>query len=152
MITRELTHDGAQHFDDSVDPILLPPYLAECLRSVSANEVTVEGNRIRFTAGAFRLVSNWNVLVPFGFGELVVDSLNRQVTYRVSVRQIVVFGTIATAFLFVAMLAMHAWQPIFLVPFIWLWMVGGNLMIGIPRFQRFIAHILANAPRTVASV
>ncbi|HKV94949.1 MAG TPA: hypothetical protein VJW20_20555 [Candidatus Angelobacter sp.] len=152
LITRGFTYIGAQPLDDAVDLMLLPAYLAGCLRGVRADDVTVEGNRIFFKAGVFRMVSNWNVLVPFGFGELVVDGLTRQVKYRISIRQVVLMGTIGVAFMFVAMLAIHAWQAILFIPLIWLWIVGGNLLIGIPRFQRFLSGVMEDAPRKVVTV
>ena len=60
--------------DQGVDSDSLRAHLARCLRSVDASKVDIIGNRVTFTAGIFRLVSNWNILVGFGSGDLTVDS------------------------------------------------------------------------------
>jgi hypothetical protein len=36
------------------------------------------------------------------------------------------------------------------LPFMWLWLVGGNLAIGIPRFKSFVTRAVATAPRKAA--
>jgi hypothetical protein len=40
-----------------------------------ASTVVIEGSHIAFTGGMFRLITNWNVLVPFGYGDLTVDAI-----------------------------------------------------------------------------
>jgi len=87
-------HTGDVSFDDEVDLLVLPTHLAACLRDVKARAVEIEGNHIAFTGGMFRLVSNWNVLVPFGYGDLTVDASTRQVHYRLSSRQLVIPVTV----------------------------------------------------------
>ena len=59
--------------ETTVDARRLAGHLATCLRDVDARNVTVDGGRVQFHGGVFRMVSNWNVLVPFGSGELEVD-------------------------------------------------------------------------------
>src|SRR5713226_3498439 len=81
------------NFDGDVDLATLPAHLANCLRRLDAREVEVDQNRVSFTGGMFRFVSNWNVLVPFGFGDLTVDSSARHIRYRLSFRQLVIFAT-----------------------------------------------------------
>ena len=34
-----------------------------------------------------------------------------------------------------------------IMPFMWLWLVGGNLAIGIPRFKSLVTRAVATAPR-----
>ena len=134
-------------FNHEVDPAILPSHLADCLRRVSARSVTVEGNHVAFVGGLFRFVSNWNVLGPFGFGDLTIDSSTHQIQYRVSLRQLIVVGTGVCGFIFAAMAFDHApfWQ-LLAVPFIWIWIVGANLAIGLPRLNRFMRRAVAAAP------
>jgi hypothetical protein len=72
-------HTGDLPFDHGVDLTVLPTHLANCLRDVKARAIEIEGSHVAFTGGMFRLVSNWNVLVPFGYGDLTVDLTNRQI-------------------------------------------------------------------------
>jgi hypothetical protein len=37
-------------------------------------------------------------------------------------------------------------SSLMLVPLAWLWFVGGNLLIGITRFEHFVARAVATAP------
>ena|ERR1700730_14025796 len=110
-------HTGDVPFDDTVDLAVLPTHLADCLRDVKARAIEIEGNHIAFTGGMFRLVSNWNVLVPFGYGDLTVDASTRQVHYRLSSRQLVIPATVLTIVLaifgIVQMTASRSWpwQP-----------------------------------------
>jgi hypothetical protein len=146
-------HTGDVPFDDKVDLAVLPTHLADCLRDVRARAIEIEGNHIAFTGGMFRLVSNWNVLVPFGYGDLTVDAGTRQVHYRLSSRQLVIPATVLTIvlaiFWIVQMTASRnwPWQPILAIPLLWVWLVGGNLAIGLWRFQRFLRRAIRTAPR-----
>jgi hypothetical protein len=90
-------HTGDVPFDDGVDLTVLPTHLAKCLRDVRAHAIEIEGSHIAFAGGMFRLVSNWNVLVPFGYGDLTVDPITRQVHYRLSSRQLVIPATVVAS-------------------------------------------------------
>lgn len=125
----------------------LPAHLAGCLRRKSAREVKIEGETVRFRGGAFRWVSNWNVLYPFGFGDFTVDSGNRRVQYRLSFRQLIVAGSLATGFMAAVLVGNSVPQGLVLVPLIWLWFVGGNLAIGLLHFRYFVRRSIASAPR-----
>jgi hypothetical protein len=146
-------HKGNVPFDDGVDLTVLPTHLASCLRDVRAGAVVIEGSHIAFTGGMFRLVTNWNVLVPFGYGDLTVDAINRQIRYRLSSRQLVISATVVSVliavFVIVGMTASRGgpWQPILAIPLIWVWIVGGNLATGQWRFQRFLRRAVSTAPR-----
>lgn len=131
----------------NVDLSALPAHLATCLRRKSARDVKVDGKTVTFRGGGFRWVTNWNVLCPFGFGDLTVDSVNHQVQYRLSLRQLIVVGSLATGFMAAVLLGNSVPQGLVLVPFIWLWFVCGNLAIGLPRFLYFVRRSIASAPR-----
>ena len=146
-------HTGDVPFDDGVDLTVLPTHLAKCLRDVRAHAIEIEGSHIAFAGSVFRLVSKWNVLVPFGYGDLTVDAITRQVHYRLSSRQLVIPATVVSVGLAVfAIVGMTGsrdwpWQPILAIPLIWVWIVGGNLAIGLWRFQRFLRRAVSTAPR-----
>jgi hypothetical protein len=141
---------GAVPFDQSVDSTSLPVHLAGCLRSVDASTVEILGNHVAFTAGIFRLVVNWNVLVPFGSGDLTVDSIACEVRYTLNCWQLVVMAIAMTGFMAAFSLLSGGNQMLWFLPFVWLWLVGGNLAIGIPRFRSFIVRAVATAPRRMA--
>lgn len=143
-----LTRTGSLSFDSGINPTALPPHLAECLRSVHASTVAIRGNCVAFTGGMFRLVSNWNVLVPFGSGDLAVDADFRQVRYRVNIRQLVLIGTAMLGVGGAFILMSHVWLPLLFLPLMWLWLVGGNVALGIFRFERFVARAIATAPKS----
>ena len=146
---------GDVPFDDKVDLTVLPTHLADCLKDVKGRSVEIEENHVAFTGGMFRWVSNWNVLVPFGYGDLTVDPTTGQVHYRLSSRQLVIPVTLLTAVLaIIAIFQMTAsgswpWQVILAIPLFWAWIVGGNLAIGLWRFRRFLRLAIWTAPRTM---
>jgi hypothetical protein len=144
-----LVRTGTLSLDADVNVAALPTHLVECLRSVEAKGVEVRGNCVAFTGGIFRLVSNWNVLVPFDSGNLTIDGSACQVRYRLSVRHLVVFGTGAVVVMTLFILKSSAWQPLLLMPLMWLWIVECNLAIGTARFENFIRRALATAPHLV---
>jgi hypothetical protein len=147
---------GAVPLDQGVDSDSLPAHLARCLRSVDASTVEIIGSRVTFTAGIFRLVSNWNILVGFGSGDLTVDSDACKVRYTLNCWQLVIVATVMIVFGAVILLASvsdsggKTLSLLPVLPFMWLWLVGGNLAIGIPRFKSFVTRAVATAPRKAA--
>jgi len=138
---------GTLSFDREIDPVLLPEQLARSLRTVHASTVEVTGTHVTFTAGLFRMVGNWNVLVPFGSGDLSVQPDTCEVRYTLSCLQLIVIATMMTAFMGAIMLVSPGMAAFWFLPLMWLWLVGGNLAIGVFRFRGFVARCLANAPR-----
>jgi hypothetical protein len=140
------TRTGSLQFGDDLDPFALPAYFAGVLQKVDAREVKVYGDRVEFKGGIFRLVSSWNILVPFGSGMITIRPDIRQVAYHVSWLQLVCFATVAVGIMSLFIVSSVGWQPLLVIPIAWLWLVGGNLLIGIPRFERFIRRALADVP------
>jgi hypothetical protein len=138
---------GTFSFDEQVDVAVLPEHIAACLSRVHAREIQINSNCISFSGGLFRLVSNWNVLVQFERGELTINPHDRRLHYRLGVRQLILVGTILSALISIPVLASGNWPGLLFVSFIWLWLVGGNLAIGVPRFRRFIRHAIETAPQ-----
>jgi hypothetical protein len=133
-------------FDEAVDATRLPSHIAMCLQELKATAVVVDGNRVSFKGGAGRVVGRWNLLIPFEFGELTVDSADRQISYRLSLRQLV--GSVTLVLVILA-----ATNPLFKlrIPSWWfalafVWLVGGNLVLGLLRFPAFVRRSVASAP------
>ena len=79
---------------------------------------------------------------------MTVDADAREVRYCVSIRELVLLGTGMVAFL--AIFAMASGAPkgfLWFMPFMWLWLVGGNLGIGLFRFKNFVIRAIGTAPR-----
>lgn len=137
---RAPVYDGTLEFDTGIDKAALLTHIAECLRNVEARRVKISRDTIFFQGGLFRFVGRWNILVPFGSGEVLVDEVTHVARYRLSLRQLVCTATIALAFP-----AGIAWVGTTQAPFVpfvfafgWLALVGGNLMIGVSRFQEVL--------------
>lgn len=134
---------------DASAPALVA-HLADCLRDVYAKEVRVEGNSISFVGGYFRFVTNWNVLVTFGFGDLTVDSANCEVSYRLSYRQLVIYDGIAflicaAVLLFVVGVPLMSWL-VLAAPLIYVVAVSSNVAVGLLHFRYFLRRSIATAP------
>ena len=148
---KPLTYSGSVDFDSAIDSAALPMHLRDCLLQEHASSVELRGNRVEFTAGLFRMVGSWNVLVPFGSGDLTVDPEHRQVRYSLSARQFVLLGTVMVSLISGFMLfGTRSLTSLAFIPFMLLWLVGGNLVIGVPRFHNFVRRALSSAPRTRA--
>lgn len=141
-----LTLTGTLHLNSDVDLTALPNHLAECLWSVNASTVEIQGNSVAFTRRMFRLVSNWNVLVPFESGDFTIDAYTHQIRYRVSIRELVLLGTAMVGLMTVFVLMSPNRQALLFMPLMWLWLVGGNLAIGIFRFKSFVGRAVGTAP------
>lgn len=144
MYTKMLTIDSA------VDLAKLPAHLAVRLQQINAGKVEVNENHISFTGGLFGPGrSRWDILNPFGFGDLTVESSTRQLRYRLSFRQLFLAGTIMVGIL--TGFAYFAWRSLsgllVAAPIWWIWLVGLNLLIGHPRFEKFVNSAVETAPR-----
>lgn len=144
MYTKTLTIDSA------VDLAKLPAHLAVRLQQIKAGTVEVNQNHISFTGGLFGQGRNrWDILIPFGFGDLTVESSTRQLRYRLSFRQLFLAGTIMVGILTgFSYFAWHSLSALLAAPIWWIWLVGINLLIGLPRFEKFVNSAVEAAPRT----
>ena len=141
-----LTRTGTLSFDARTDSAALLNHLVDSLRQADASAVEIQGNCVMFTRRMFRFVGNWNVLVPFDSGDLTVDGDARQIRYRVGIRQLILFGTATVVVMTTFILMSPVWQPLLFMPLMWLWLVGGNVAIGIFRFERFVRRAIATVP------
>jgi hypothetical protein len=143
-----LTYSGSFEFDEGVDKAALILHLAECLRKLNAHDIRPSQVSVSFRGGVFRGVSNWNILIPFERGELMVDETAHEVRYRLSFHHLVFFAAI-----FFGFGCLIAWPDSKFDPAIplvlglgCLFLVGGNLMLGIPRFHRFLRDAIDSLP------
>lgn len=126
-----------------VDVARLLEYIAQCLRQVEARNIVVSEDRVVFDGGAFRMVPSWNVLGPFGWGEMAVSPDSRTLRYRLSYRQMLIVTTVMVAAMGLFMLVSHFPAPFLLaLPLMWAWLLGGNLVIGKTRFDHFMKRSL----------
>jgi len=133
-----LTISGSLPFDPSVDPAHLLSYLAEAIRSVKGRDIAISGDAVSFRGGMFRLVTNRNILIPFGRGTLTVDPLSRQVRYELSFAQVFVFHTVFWGFVTVMMLRTPQAAPPIIPLVAWFLVIAANLLFGVPRFRSFL--------------
>jgi hypothetical protein len=145
-----LMKTGTVDFDNEIDPSLLPAHLGGCLRSVDADEVRVKDECVTFRGGIFRFVTNWNVLVAFGFGDLTVDSESRKVRYCLSYRQLIIFTAIMAAVTAATILILGNLQGMSLslltvLPLSFI-VVFVNLAWRTYDFKRFLRRSIATAP------
>ncbi len=149
-----LIETGAVDFDEEVNSSLLPSHLAGCLRSVDADAVEVADNLVTFRGGIFRVVTNWNVLVPFGFGDLTVDSEAREIRYRLSYRQLAIFSTAIVGIVAALVLTFSSFRrsygAILALSLMWFVAAFVRAALGASRFQRLISRAVATAPRISA--
>jgi hypothetical protein len=128
---------------------MLPAHLADCLRQINARTVKIDKGLVSFTGGVLGAGSRGDILIPFGFGDLTIDSNSRQLRYRLSFRQLFIGATLLVAFIAGLGLCWYRWPDGLIFGIIgWAWLVGLNLFIGLPRFKKFVQNAIETAPRT----
>ena len=142
---------GTVHFDPALDPSVLPRHLANCLNDISANDVEIRGSRVSFRGGLFRFVTNLNVLVPFGSGDLTVKPETHEICYCLRFRQFVLCLTVSFIFassilIFGRFRHMSNWVYLFTV--LWIILPAVNISVGISRLENFLRSCVDAATRT----
>ncbi len=146
---RNLSITGEVPFDGPVDPSALQAHLVDNLREVHAKDIRIENRRIGFTGGYFRLVTTWNLLVPFGFGSLTVDSERRQVSYSLSYRQQAISNALIILLLEILFAALNTSTPLTTtlgLPLVVLFASLLNVVRGRARFERFLRRAITSCP------
>jgi hypothetical protein len=115
------------------------------IRKAKPGAITRDGAKITFRAGAFRLglMTNWNVLIPIGSGELFFSQEGDLVLIRYAVSLVELFVTVTVMLLImlgiVPILAgEHTLWPLGFLPVAWLWLFGMNYLTTKSRFPRFL--------------
>jgi hypothetical protein len=143
---------GSVRLNHDTLPSTLPTHLAECLRRAGAWEVNVDENCITFKGSTVGTI--WDVLVPFGCGDLEVDSANREIRYRLRTAHLVVWATVTTVLAGAFLLAIGFFPRVLLVvilPFVWVWFPASSILVKVPRFDTFLHRSISSAPKTPAS-
>ena len=107
-------------------------------------------SEIVFEGGIFRSVSNMNLLVPVGSGELSMHPSKDYLTvrYRLRFSQMLIVVSVVALAVFVTML-MNAQNPsqrqdaVVVLFFVWLGLFGGNVAISIARFPPWIVRTVS---------
>lgn len=118
------------------------------LRHEKASSIARVENGVTFHVDMFRFVPNWNILTPFDGGTVWVhargDSVD--VEYEVSLRRLFWITTILVpAFFGTFLVAVSRFPIVAALPIIgaaWLWIYGGNALIGLLRFPAFLRRAL----------
>jgi len=132
----------------SVDQV---PELTRALKSglerAQASQVTCAGNAVLFRVSLFRLVSNWNLLVPVNGGVVEIHAgAPGIVQFRFScVRMLMLVSVVA---LVVAAFIPQR-EPLWVrlgAPFVvWLWFVGQNFLIASFRLPAFVRRAMLDS-------
>jgi hypothetical protein len=122
------------------------------LRKAKPAVLTRDGAKITFRAGVFRfgLMTNWNLLIPIGSGELLFTQEGDRVLIHYSVSLVELFVTVTLMLLFmlgiVPILAgERTLWPLGFLPLGWLWLFGMNYLTTKSRFPRFLRRAGENA-------
>ena len=126
--------------------------LHTALEELDARRIARNEHTIRFTGGVFRIVSNWNLLVPISSGKLVVRPHPKGilVLYRLRFLQFAAALAVLAAFLCVSLLTagsdistiwnggmIWAFGLVALIPIL-------NIFIAMIRFRRWVWRTLAH--------
>jgi hypothetical protein len=125
--------------------------LESAVVAARAETVQRKGEELVFRAGPFRLVSNWNVLVPISTGFLTVSQQAGPVvvSYRVTFTEMVLVTTVMALFFggFVILEGRSLLSSLGLLVLAWTWLFGANFVLTAWRFPRFLLASLARASR-----
>jgi hypothetical protein len=134
--------DGVAEAEPLLDAI------QEALRHEKASSITRVEDGVAFHVDMFRFVPSWNILTPFDGGAVWVharrDSVD--VEYEVSLRRLFWITTIMVPLFFGTFLvAVSHFPTVAALPIVgagWLWIYGGNALIGLLRFRSFLRRAL----------
>ncbi len=137
-----------QTSDPSRDFSFLANEIIKALKEARVKEVQITDTRITFSTGVYRSVLTWwSDLAPITRGEIQIYAEDHYVRYSLSFSQVIIVVYLMVAAMGTAMIAAGAPVPILclVLPIMWLWLVGMNLIIGIARFRNFIKRTIRHA-------
>jgi hypothetical protein len=114
--------------------------IVDALRDVRASAIERGGNTITFGGGIFRMVGNWNVLVPVSSGAIEVRAgPDAGISYRFSCLQMLV---LVSAMALGVAVVIPASEPVAIrlgAPVaMWAWLFGMNFLISTVRLRTFV--------------
>ncbi len=127
------------------------------LRQAKPSKISATTTRIDFRGGLFRLVSNWNLLVPIGSSRIEFRQRDRtvEIRYHISFVQLFVIATMLVIFIFGVLPMISSGERTFFLVYslglIWLWLFGLNYFIAVLRFPAALRNALENRFRAHAT-
>jgi hypothetical protein len=118
--------------------------VASALTKVRASNVSLTGTSVTFRGGIFRLVSNWNILVPVSWGAIdILTGSPGVVAYKFSCREMLVVTTLmALVAAFFMSFVVSPSEPLFFrlgaPALMWLCLYAGNYLISRYRLPAFV--------------
>ena len=118
------------------------------LEILKAKRIDHTGLRIHFTTGFARLVLSTNLLAPISSGELLIQpkSGGLVVVYNVRFTHMLVGASVMVFFFFGPFVLsapnMSSAQAVALLVGAWMWLFGGNVVLALIRFPRWIRRTL----------
>ena len=125
--------------------------LESALAEARPASIRRDSSGLRFRGGPFRLVSNWNILLPISTGVLEVspreDGVN--VRYRVTFTEMLVIVTLMVGGIFGPVVVRSAKLPmqgrLGILLFAWSWLFGANFALTWWRLPRFLVRTLSHS-------
>jgi hypothetical protein len=124
------------------------------LESARATIISRQDGSIVFTAGIFRTVTSWNVLVAINYGKIVVEDAGSivRISYFASTVEMLILVTLMLCIISawaiyndpkgVTFPALH---PLWIAALGWFWLFGGNYFLAAFRFPRWLERGLRRA-------
>jgi hypothetical protein len=100
-----------------------------------------------FTAGVFRIVPNWNILVAINYGKIDVEDAGSEmrISYFASTVQMLIVVTLIFCIIAVALIyndtkgaTFPSQHPVWFIALGWLWFFGGNYVLAALRLPRWL--------------
>ncbi len=120
--------------------------IAEAIRAEKPTSMDASADTVTFSSGVFRFVSGWNLLVPIRSGTVRCVQTHEGVVvhYRVSFVQMLLVVSLMVGLMFGCI----ARAPMPFLIFAWAWLFGGNYVLTLYRFPRFLRCALSRTSKT----
>jgi hypothetical protein len=124
-------------------------FIADSLRFEQARTVADNGEKINFSVGIFRSFWNWTPLSTIYGGEITfqMDTKRILIVSRLSFTDTVVLASslIGLMAFFNYRTSLVGEDDVVFYLFAWFWMIGGNMLISVYRWRRFIRQCVREA-------
>lgn len=143
-ISGHLRLEGA----NSLDMERIMHRIAARLQKKHASDFESDASSLSFRVRPFAALSSFSLLAPISSGRVTFhpDGSDVRISYHIScVRFVVMMTSIMTLFLAWPYFRANFFPPELklVVPLIWLWIVGGNWILSLIRFRRFLRKCCA---------
>mgnify|MGYP000598433414 CR=1 FL=1 len=126
--------------------------LVEELPRVLAREVEVAKDTITFDLVMLLPVSRWDLLPPLIHGEIKIEHYDRKITvlYNLMYARLVIVSTVMAGILALAGAALGFPSISLFFAVVWLWLLGGSVLMLAARFNHFVRKCIKKAERRCA--